>query len=567
MEREWAARLKGDPISKRFEFRAIKKSGEIGWCEVYSTLIQYKGKPAVMGNMIEITDRKLMEEKLRQSEQRFRSLAENAPDIIYGLDLWGNYVYVSPAWKEILGHEPGEVVGKNFVDFVEAEDRDMLRSHFRRIRNNKETLRGVTATLVAQDGSARLFDLSGGPNFDSSGNVTGVVGLLKDITHHRELELQLQQAQKMEAVGTLAGGIAHDFNNILQAIQGYTDLMLMDKNETDEGYRELQEIKRSARRGSELTRQLLTFSRKVESNLRPLDLNQQIDQISGLLSRTLPKMVIVEKYLSENLKVINGDPSQIEQIILNIAINARDAMPKGGKLIIETSNVTFSEEFCKRRPDFRPGDYVCLSISDTGHGMDQDTLQHIFEPFYTTKEVGKGTGLGLAMTYGIVKNHGGYIVCKSEPGKGTTFKIYFPALELDTQEPLQQFEETAVGGNETILVVDDESFVRDLAGQALSRFGYKVVTASSGEKALEIYKNRHKEIDLIILDLIMPGMGGPQCFEELLKINPNSKVLIASGYSHNGPSSYALSKRAKGFLNKPYEIKEMVRTVRKVLNE
>jgi CheY-like chemotaxis protein len=371
----------------------------------------------------------------------------------------------------------------------------------------------------------------------------------------------------MEAVGVLAGGIAHDFNNILQAILGYTQILLINKPENDPDISKLREIEKSAKRASELIQQLLTFSRKVETKPRPIDLNKQVRDVEKLLERVIPRMIQIELILAEDLKPINAEPAQIEQIIMNLAVNARDAMPDGGKLIIETSNVVLDEDYCRTHAGAKPGEYVMLSISDTGSGMEKDILEHIFEPFYTTKDTGKGTGLGLAMVYGIVKSHNGYIMCYSEPGRGTTFKIYFPAItdEYIEQEPLI-FPEDLFWGTETILLVDDEESIRNLGKQMLERFGYKVLLASNGEEAIEIYRTRMDQISLIILDLIMPGMSGDRCLKELLKINPQIKVIISSGYSPNHSVSKDIEKEAKGFINKPYDLKNLLSAVKEALS-
>ena len=400
------------------------------------------------------------------------------------------------------------------------------------------------------------------------GKPSGLRGFIIDITETKRLESQLQQAQKMEAVGTLAGGIAHDFNNLLQAVQGYADLLLLRKKQNDPDYNKLQEIIRVAKRGAELTQQLLTFSRKVESERRPLALNREVAAVKKLLERTIPKMVKVELQLADDPNIVNADPVQIEQVMMNLAVNATDSMPEGGKLTIATENVVLDEKYCEKYLEVKPGNYVLLTISDTGHGMDRETLEHIFDPFYTTKEVGKGTGLGLAMVYGIVKSHEGYIMCRSEPGEGTTFKIYLPALLDGTETTEEEAAEIPVkGGTETILLVDDEESLLGMGKDLLTRFGYTVLTSADGESALELFRQENKRIDLIVLDLIMPGMGGRRCLEELLKIDSHAKVLIASGYSPDEPTKEVLKAGAKGFVSKPYNMTQMLKADRDVLDQ
>ncbi|MBE9573056.1 MAG: response regulator, partial [Proteobacteria bacterium] len=372
----------------------------------------------------------------------------------------------------------------------------------------------------------------------------------------------------MEAVGTLAGGIAHDFNNVLQAISGYVQLLLMRKGADDPDHNYLTQIDRSIKRAAELVQQLLIFSRKAETRLRPVDLNLEVAQVHKLLIKTIPRMVNVELRLADNIRIINADSMQLEQIVMNLAVNASDAMPDGGRLIIETKNTVLDEEYCKTYLGATPGEYVLLTVSDTGCGMDRETLKHIFEPFYTTKEPGKGTGLGLAIIYGIVKSHNGHITCYSEPGSGATFKIYFPVLETEDiqQAPEREEMEEIHGGSETILLVDDEKSIIDIGRDILGQYGYTIITAESGEEAVEVYKREGDRIDLVVLDLGMPGMGGHKCMEELLGINPEAKVIIASGYSPSGKAQDTLKAGAAGFIGKPYQLASMLKKVREVLD-
>ncbi len=515
----------------------------------------------------EVVERKKAESALKESEQRFRCLGENSPEIIYTLGQDGAFTYVNPAWEKVLGHSVDEVAGKYFVNFSPEEEVKKYVRLFKQIRDGKETLRDISGTLLNKDGSPRLFSLSGAPNLGPDGSVTGMVGLLKDVTEERSLQAQLQQAQKMEAIGTLAGGVAHDFNNLLQAVLGYSDLLLLHQAAGDPGRAKIFEIKKAAARGAELAQQLLTFSRKVESKLRPTDLNHEVGQVYRLLERVVPKMIKIELRLGEGLRTVNADPAQVEQVLMNLAVNARDAMQDGGKLIIETRNALLSDRYCKTHLGLEPGEYVLISVSDTGHGMDKETMASIFEPFFTTKETGKGTGLGLAMVYGIIKNHGGSITCYSEPFEGSIFKIYLPAIEQQAEAPDIKEETVPAGGNETLLLVDDDEVILELGDEMLSEFGYKVITASDAENALSFYRESQMKIDLVVLDLIMPGMGGKKCLEELLKINPLAKVIIASGYSADGHAQEALKMGACDYICKPYDISQMLKTVRCVLNE
>ena len=394
-----------------------------------------------------------------------------------------------------------------------------------------------------------------------------------DITKMKQMEadrskmaIQLQQAQKMEAIGVLAGGIAHDFNNILQVISGFTQLMLLDIPENQVGHNRLQEIEKASIRAKDLVRQILTFSRKIESHLEPINLNDEIVQIRFLLERTIPKMISIELHLAADLQKIEADPNQVKQILMNLTINAHQAMPEGGRLAIETRNVTLDQEFCDNHLGARTGKYVMLVVSDTGVGMDHETRERIFEPFFTTKQVNEGTGLGLATVYGIVKTHGGYITCYSEPGFGTTFKLYFPASSVISANIHQEgFVDKVEGGAETILVVDDDDAVLKLGEDILLRFGYRVLTAGSGEEALALFSDTKDAIDLIILDLNMPGMGGLKCLQEIRNIDSKAKILIASGYSPNGSVLEIIGEDTRRFIGKPFQVRDLLKKVRDIL--
>ena len=393
----------------------------------------------------------------------------------------------------------------------------------------------------------------------------------KQIEREKEkIQAQLLQAQKMEAIGTLAGGIAHDFNNILQAISGYAQIMLFKKKKEAPNYQYLRQIEIAVQKAAVLTKQLLIFSRKLETKLKPVDINNEIIQVHNLLKRTIPKMIEIELDLEPDLKIVNADPIQLEQAILNMGVNAKDAMSEGGRLVFKTKNVILDKAYCKTNIEAVPGERVLLTVSDNGHGIDKETLSHIFEPFFTTKETGKGTGLGLAMVYGIVENHGGHITCYSEPGQGTAFNLYFPVL---APEDVKQFKKEipmktdTQGGNELILIVDDEKILRDLGQMTLENYGYQTLTAKNGEAAIEIYKKKKDRIDMVILDIGMPGMGGQKCLDQLLQIDPKAKVIIASGYTSVGKTKDIMKSGAAAFINKPYHDAEMLRKVREILDQ
>lgn len=513
------------------------------------------------------------EEALRESEERFRLTYSTNPDAINVNRLEdGLYVDINEGFTRLTGFTREDIIGKTSLEiniWHDQEDRKKLVQGLQQ-RGYYENLE---AQLYKKDGglttalmSARVISLSGVPH---------IISITRDISERimaekekEKLQAQLQQAQKMEAIGALAGGISHDFNNLLQAINGYTQLLLMEKSDSDPEYHSLIAVQNAGFRASELVRQLLLFSRKADSHKRPIELQREVEQAKKMLERTIPKMIQIEVHTGTRLWTINADSVQIEQMLLNLGTNAADAMPDGGKLLFEIENVILDDDYTRRHLNTQPGRYVLLSVTDTGEGMDKETMAKIFEPFFTTKEFGKGTGLGLASVYGIVKSHGGCIICYSEVGQGTTFKIYFPAIVQPELDETKKIETKPIPrGTETVLLVDDEEAIRGFAQQALMKFGYKVMTASTGEEALELYSSKSNKIDLIVMDLGMPGMGGHKCLKEMLKLNPQQKVIIASGYSINGQVKKSLETGAKGFVGKPYRLADLLNTVRAVLDE
>ncbi len=528
----------------------------------------------------DITARLRAEEALRQSEERYRKLYEEATrreelyrsllqssaDAVVIYDLEGTVQYVSPAFSRLFGWTLDELAGKR-IPFVPESERKRTMEIIRALHDDGapcsgfETLRSTKAgRLVQVSVSASRYD-------DHQGNPAGMLVMLRDISGRKELEARLSQAHKMEAIGTLAGGIAHDFNNILQAISGYTQLLLMKRPKDHPDHAMLKAIDGSARRASELTERLLIFGRKVESRLRPVDLNHEVRQVILLLERTIPKMIKIEADLAEDLKIINGDPIQLEQVVMNVAVNARDAMPDGGSLSLQTRNVSLDTVFCMLHPGVEPGDYVLLEITDTGHGIDPEVMDHIYEPFFTTKDTGHGTGLGLAMVYGIVKSHGGNITCSSRYGAGTTFLIYFPVLGVDDIPGSEVVEKEMIpSGNERILLVDDEDNILEIACDILGRYGYSTVTAMSGEDALKIYGAEKDRIDLVILDLNMPGMGGKKCLMALMELDPEAKVVVATGHTATAQAREAIALGAVRFIPKPYRLRDLLKTLREALD-
>lgn len=505
--------------------------------------------------------------KIKESEERFRNLSNNSPDIIYQLDLNQRLKYINPAWGEVLGHNRDDLLCKNLTDFMREDERAAFDHIFQTIVDDKLTIRDKNFIMLNKKGLPRYITFTGAPDLDAEGKVIGVVGTLKDITRLRSMEAQLLQASKMEAVGTLTGGIAHDFNNIIQAIMGYNQLMISGRsgNESDMLY--LNSVGELIQRSRELVKQLMLFSKKVDPLSTAVNINDEIKSMQKLLTKSIPKMIEIKTNLDENISPINADSTQIGQIIMNLVINARDAMGDSGTINISTKNLTLQKNTTIAGVNIPAGIYIEFSVADTGCGMEKDVMQKIFEPFFTTKETGKGTGLGLAVVHGIVKKHNSFIYCESESDKGTTFKIVFPASTSGM--PIQKIEEKlqqSPYGTETILFVDDEQSLLETGKETLSSYGYEVVTAENGEQALEVYNAQKDKISLVILDLIMPGKGGKQCLIDLLKINNNTKVLMTSGYSSSQQTEDLTKAGAAGFINKPYKPDELLLSIRRILD-
>lgn len=508
----------------------------------------------------EIVERNRAEAALRDSEEKYRAVVDNADEAIFIVQN-GFIRFPNHRTLELLGYEADELERIPFFELIHLSKREEVFHNKLQRLEGEQPVSDCAFPAVSKTGEQLWLQLSSIPWFWEG--LPASLNFARDITSQHKLEAQLLHAQKMEAIGTLAGGIAHDFNNLLQAIQGYTELILQKKAETDPEYRQLKEIFRSTRRGSELTRQLLTFSRRIDSKPRLMDLNQQLEQFTKLLERTIPKMIDIELKLFDDLMPVSADPAQLEQILINLAVNARDAMPEGGTITIETENVVLDNQFCLAHMGSKPGSYVCLSVSDTGQGMESTALAHVFEPFFTTKSIGKGTGLGLAMVYGIVKSHNGYITCESEPGVGSAFRIYLPVVSR-AEAPIEvagaRGDFGTVSG--TILLVDDELHLRDLGQKILSDFGCSVYTAEDGAGAVNVYRRRWESIDLVILDMEMPNMNGIECLGEIKKINPDVKVALAADSSPDISVGEPEEIGAAYFIDKPYEITQLLNAVR-----
>lgn len=562
---------------KRYdEWSSIESALNAMASDLSSSHSNLEGKIAELEENIQ--KRETAEAAVRRSEAKYRSIFENASEGLYQITENGQLLSANPAFARILGYKSADHMISSVHDIKEqhyANPSD--RQRFLDLLRQNGTISDFETQFRRLDGTIIWGSVNATYLQDPGNDVSRIDGIFQDITERKHaeeekyaLERQLRQAQKMEAMGNLAGGIAHDFNNLLQAISGYLELLLLKKSADDPDFKYLSEIKRASERATEIARRLLTFSRKIESKSKLVDLNDIIQNSLKIINATFPKMISIETKLSSTIPKIYTDPTQMEQVLLNLAGNSRDAMVDGGQLLIETETITLGDLFQSTHLDVEPGSYVLLSVTDSGSGMDKETLQHIFEPFFTTKEVGKGTGLGLSIVYGIIKSFKGHVTCYSEPSVGTTFKIYLPAAgeQRDAPEEVQLPQNISpLRGKETILIVDDEEMIRDIANDMLSTFGYTVLQADSGEKALAIYEREISNIDLVILDLGMPGIGGEKCLYAMIERNPNLKIIVASGYAAHKFAQNPLKFGAMKFICKPYQLDEMLQSVRDVLDK
>jgi PAS domain S-box-containing protein len=519
----------------------------------------------------ELAQHKQTEEALRQSEAKFRELADMLPQIVFETDVKGNLSFVNQNAFDTFGYTKDDFAsGLNAMQMIAPKDRDRAADRIRQKMSGQSNLIGSEFTAVKKDGTEFPIIIYSN-SFLRDGRTAGLRGIMIDITERKraeeereKLRTQLIQAQKMESIGTLAGGIAHNFNNILMGVQGRTSLMLMGKDRSDRDYEHLKGIEEYLKNAVELTKDLLGFARGGKYELKPTDLNRLIKNENKMFGHTRKEIQIHSKY-ENDLWTVEVDQSQIQQALLNLYVNAWQATPGGGDLYIQTENVTLNDEYTKPFA-VTPGRYVKISVTDTGVGMDAATRDKIFDPFFSTKDIGQGSGLGLASVYGIIKNHGGFIKVYSEAGKGATFNIYLPASEKKVVKESPDRHKIHHGQG-TVLLVDDEKTIIDVGQAMLKELGYRVLTAGSGQEALDLYAKQRKEIGLVILDMIMPGMSGGETYDRLKEVAGDVKVILSSGYSLNGEAREILDRGCSGFIQKPFALEELSRKVAKVLDE
>jgi len=511
----------------------------------------------------DITEQKRAEAALHASEEKYRLLVENANDAIYILQD-GVVKFHNPKTEELTGYSGEEIATTDFAEFIVPEDREMvLERHFRRL-TGEEVPSTYAFRIRNKEGEELWVEINA--VLLTWEERPAVLCFLRDVTEQRRLEAQLLQAQKMEAIGTLTSGIAHDFNNMMTVVKGYSEILLLNLKEEDHLFKGLKAIYQAGEHASKLTSQLLAFSRKQVLQPEVLDLNSVIEGMDPMLRRLIGEDIEIKSILKPDLWLVEADSGNIEQVIMNLTINARDAMPRGGKLILESSNVELDDKYSRQHAYIQEGLYVSIAVSDTGIGMDEETMNRIFEPFFTTKEKGYGTGLGMAMVYGIVKQSGGYIWGYSEPGHGTTFKIYLPRFEGERIEGAQKPSPPEDSrGSETVLVVEDEEGVRELVCDILRRNGYKVLDGANAGEALLVCEQHHERIDLILTDLVMPKMSGWELAERLTSLHPEMKMMFMSGYTDHAILQRGVLGKGGVFLEKPFSEKSLLQKVREVL--
>jgi two-component system, cell cycle sensor histidine kinase and response regulator CckA len=518
--------------------------------------------------------RRQADKELQASEEKYRSIVEGLEEGYFEIDLDQNLTFFNDPLCKILGYSRNELSGGNARSFTSPATMRKMDQIYSRLQKTGEPVRVTDYDAISKTGASIALELTASLLRSSSGAPIGFRGVLRDVSERKEaeaksrkLEIQVRQAQKMESIGTLAGGIAHDFNNILMGIQGNASLMGLKTEPGHPNYEKIKNIEMYVQSGTELTRQLLGFARRGKYHAIATDVNDIINKSATMFGRT-KKEIQIKMDLATDIWTVEVDRGQIDQALLNLYVNAWQAMPHGGDLYLKTENVVLDAEFVNSKPyKVEPGDYIKITVTDTGIGIDRETRERIFEPFFTTKEMGRGTGLGLASVYGVIKNHGGYINVYSEIDQGTAFTIYLPASRKKIEKQIEKTVATLALGTGTILLIDDEEMIIKVGKELLQELGYDVLSARSGQEAIELYGKNADKIDLVIMDMIMPGMGGGETFDRLKKINPEIKVLLSSGYSINGQASKILERGCDGFIQKPFNLIQLSDKISQIISK
>lgn len=557
------------------EFRFVTRREEVRWIRDYAIPIfdeSTKRVVKIYGAAQDITDLKVLIEQLRENEEKYRKLVDNSIDaIVIAQDEM--IKYANPRVIEISGYSIEELLSKPFIEFLHPDDRQMALEYHRKIVNREIIMKSnYSLRSIDKQGNIRWFEINAVPieweGKPAELNIIRDITDLKKAEEEREnLHKQLLHSQKMEAIGKFSAGIAHDFNNILTSIKGFTQLAMLSLSENDPLKSYLEKVLDSSEKAEKLIKQLLAFSRKQVLEKKVININEILIDMEDLIKRLIGEDILLNLKLAPNIGLVQADPVQIENAIVNLIVNARDAMPKGGMLTIETANFEIDEEFLKTHPGAQIGQYVMLSIKDTGVGISEEIKDRIFEPFFTTKEE-KGTGLGLSTVYGIVKQHGGNIWVESEVGRGTTFKIYLPRIEKEREEEiLSKTYGEIIKGNETVLVIDDDEKVRATVLEMLKKLGYKTLEAPNPDIALFLAQFYNKPIELVICDVVMPIMNGPKLFNKFKNYRPDTKILYMSGYADEVLAKHGIAEKGINFLQKPFTIETLSSKIREVLDK
>jgi two-component system cell cycle sensor histidine kinase/response regulator CckA len=547
------------------EYTAFRKDGSTIPIEVYSKSFQMEGRTVRAIAVRDITKRRAMEARLRESEDLIKAVFDCSGVALGMTDRDGRWVQTNTAFTRMLGYTPGDLAGLTNLDITHPDDRQRTAVYIDDMVEGRIDSHRTEKRYLHKDGSVVWADVSLTAIRDTRKGLTAIVGAIMDVTDKKRIEERLFMSQKMEAIGTLAGGIAHDFNNILATVLGYSSFLKGKASPDDIFFQGLEAIEQSAVRASELTSQIMAYSRGGKMEIETVSMNRVIREIHNLIRKTFDKSIDIRLDLDEDIATVSADISQMKQMVLNLAINARDVMPDGGTLTIRTLMLTIPDERIKAGGDIRAGRYVGLSVSDTGAGMDRESKQRIFEPYFSKGESQWGAGLGLSVVYGVARRHGGWVDVKSEVGVGTEFVIGLPESEKTVDAQAPELKEVR-GGTETILIVDDETHIVQMLTRLLTDFGYRVLQSETGADGVRIFEEQGAGIDLVLLDIMMPGMGGKEVMGRILGLRPDAKILLASGYSEQERHRDLMEMGAVGFIGKPFVLHDLLRKIRDILD-